>query len=155
MMKTHRASKIRSLSGAATLAIFLATGLGLSAPGLAQEQEQQRKETATENVIIKRFGKDGQRVNGKRLAELMAKCQSEPKAESDVSSGEGKDKFRTRVIICGDKQATSAEDREKLAEALEKARAGLSEHDTLSEKGRAQAAEALEREIARLRSKDR
>lgn len=148
MMKTHRTSKIRRLGGAATLAALLVTGLGLSAPGFAQEQD---KEGKTPNVIVKRFDKDG-----KDLAELMAKCEPGNKEEADVGSGDGKEKFRTRVIICSDdKRVDSAERREKLAKALEKARARLSEHETLSEKGRAQAAEALEREIARLRSQGR
>ena len=155
MMKTHRTSKIRRLGGAATMAALLVTGLGLSAPGFAQEQ--QKEETASHNVIIKRVGKGGhgKAVDGKSLAELMATCGSGNKEEADVRSGEGKEKFRTRVIICDDKHADSAERREKLAEALEKARAALSEHESLSEKGRAQAAEALEREIARLRSQGR
>ena len=43
MMKTHRTSKIRSLSGAATLVALLVTGLGLSAPGFAQEQDSKRR----------------------------------------------------------------------------------------------------------------
>jgi beta-lactamase regulating signal transducer with metallopeptidase domain len=157
MMKTHGTSKIRRLSGAATLAALLVSGLGLTAPGLAQEQVQQKDEIVRQEVIVKRVGKEGKGkiVDGKRLAELMAKCQSENKAESEVTSGDGADKFRTRVIICGDKQPNDAATREALAKALDKARAGLSEHQALSEKGRAEAAEALEREIARLRSQDR
>ena len=158
MMKTHGTSKIRRLSGAATLAALLVTALGLSAPGFAQEQEQQKDETAVQEVIIKRVGKDGKDViiNGKTLDELRAKCASGNREESDVTSGDEKNKLRTRVIICSDdKHADSAERREKLAEALDKARARLSNHESLSEKGRAQAAEALEREIARLRSQGR
>ncbi len=76
--------------------------------------------------------------------------------ESDVASGEGEDKFRTRVIICGgDKHANNAATREALAKALDKARGRIGEHEALSEKGRSQAIEALEREIARLRSQGR
>lgn len=153
MMKTHRTSKARSLGGAAALGVLLVAGLGLSAPGFAQEQEKEDK--VIRDVIIKRVGKDGKGViiNGKSLDELKASCGSGHREEADVSSGDEKNKFRTHVIICGDgKHANSAEMREKLAKALEKARAGLSEHEALSEKGRSQAAEALEREIARLRS---
>jgi hypothetical protein len=158
MMKTHRTSKIRSLGGAATLAALLVAGLGLSAPGFAQKQEQKKDEIVHQEVIIKRAGKDGKDVmiNGKTLDELRAKCGTGNREESDVTSGDEKNKFRTRVIICSDdKHANSAERREKLAAALDKARARLGDNEALSEKGRAQAAEALEREIARLRSQDR
>jgi beta-lactamase regulating signal transducer with metallopeptidase domain len=157
MMKTHGTSKMRRLSGAATLAALLVAGLGLSAPGFAQEQEEQQSGATRQDVIIKHVRKDGHGkiVEGKSLAELVAKCGSGNKEEADVRSGEGKQKFRTRVIICDEKHANSAEAREKLATALEKARAALSENEALSEKGRAQAAEALDREIARLRSQGR
>lgn len=163
MMKTHRTSKIRSLGGAATLAALMVTGLALSAPGLAQEQEQRKDETALQKdlreVIIKRVGKDAKGkvvVDGKSLAELMTKCQSDNKAESDVASGEGEGKSRTRVIICGgDKHTNNPATREALAKALDEARGRLGGHEALSETGRSQATDALEREIARLRSQDR
>lgn len=162
MMKTHRTSKIRSLGGAATLAALMVTGLALSAPGLAQEQEQRKDETALQKdlreVITKRLGRDakGMVVDGKRLAELMAKCQSDDKAESDVASGEGEGKSRTRVIICGgDKHTNNPATREALAKALDEARGRFGGHEAPSETGRSQAIEALEREITRLRSQDR
>ena len=108
--------------------------------------------------VIERVVKDGtgKPVDGKRLAELLVKCQSEIKGDGDVTSGEGENKSRTRVIICGgDKHTNNAATREALATALDKARGRIGEHETLSEKGRAQATEALEREIARLRSQGR
>jgi len=153
MMKTHRASKSRSLSGAIALSLLILSGLGLSAPGFAQEQDKEK--TVVQDVIIKRVGKDGKGVtfNGKSLDELMAKCAAGRKEESDVTSGEGKEKFRTRVIICSDdKTVDTAENREKLAKALDQARDRIGQHEVLSEKGRSQAIEALEREVARLRS---
>lgn len=152
MMKTHRSSKARSLGGAAILGALLVGGLGLSAPGVAQD----KKDEVVENIIIKRMGKDGKDpviINGERLSELRSRCEGGAKAESDVTSGDEKEKFRTRVVICSkDGKASTAETRERLVKALEKARAGLGEHDSLSAKGRAQASEALEREIARIRS---
>jgi beta-lactamase regulating signal transducer with metallopeptidase domain len=152
MMKTHRSSKARSLGGAAILGALLVGGLGLSAPGVAQD----KKDEVVENIIIKRMGKDGKDpviINGERLSELRSRCEGGDKAESDVTSGDEKEKFRTRVVICSkDGKASTAETRERLVKALEKARAGLGEHDSLSAKGRAQASEALEREIARIRS---
>jgi bla regulator protein BlaR1 len=150
MMKTHRAGNVRSLGGAAALGILLVAGLGLSAPGFAQEQEK------TQKIVIKRVGKDGKDViiNGKRLADLLAdleaKCGSKHKHESDVTSGDEKDKVRTRVIICG--EGDTPEARERLAKGLDKARSEFSARDGISEKGRLQASEALEREVARLRS---
>ncbi len=137
---------------AAMSAILLA---GLSAPAFAQEKPEDGEQREVHNVIIKRIGKDGDRIriDGKEIGALVAKCTSEDRQEADVSSGEGKDKFRTRVIVCGgDRMADNGATREKLAEALDKARTRLREGDMLSEKGKAQAIEAIEREIARLRS---
>ena len=149
MMNMHRAGKIRTLGGGAVLGTLLVAGLGLSAPGFAQEREK------TQKIVIKRVDKDGKGViiDGKSLDELKAKCASGNKEESDVTTGDEKNKFRTHVIICSEgKHVDSADRREKLAKALEKARSELSERDGLSEKGRLQAAEALDREIARLRA---
>lgn len=151
-MNMDRILNLRSLGGAAAAGALLLTGLGLSAPAFAQERERERK---VHEVIVKRTGKDGKDViiNGKRLDELRATCASGSKEESDVTSGDEKNKFRTHVIICDEgKHTNSAERREKLAQALEAARARLGDHESLSEKGRSQAAEALQREIARLRS---
>ncbi len=134
------------------IAVAAALGLGLAVPALAQERGAEEREHR--NIMIKRLG-TGERdivIDGKRLSELRAKCESGNKEEADVRSGEGKDSFRTRVIICGDgKLSDSAELRRKVAHALERARAGL-RHEELSDDARARAIEALEREIARLRA---
>ena len=153
MLTKHRTSKGRSVGGAAALGVTFLAGLGLSPPGFAQEQPREEKEVR--NIIIKRMGKgEGDIViDGKRLSELRANCDTGNKQEADVTSGEGKDKSRTRVILCSkDGRAPSPELRERLVKALEKARSELGQSEHLSEKGRAQAVEALDREIARRRS---
>lgn len=151
MMSQHRHSRLRSLTGSAALLGLFAAGLGLSAPTFAQE-EQAKAPRETRDVIIKRMSKNGTDIirNGKSLAEFQAECGAGEKAESDVSSGEGEHKFRTRVIICG--EGDTPGNRQKLAAALDKARAELGSHERLTPQQRGQAAEALAREVARLRS---
>jgi len=136
----------------AGVAALLLGSLGTVAA--AQDKPEDGEPRTIHEVIIKRADRNGDRIriDGKELSELTAKCASDDKQEADVRSGEGKEKFRTRIIICGDGKADSAANRAKLAEALEKARTRLGEEDALSEKGKAQAIEALDREIARLRS---
>ncbi len=150
MMNQHRSSRLRSLAGSAALLSLLAAGLGFSAPTYAQE-EQAKERKMIKDVIIERIGKDGRKgiLNGKSLAEFQAECGAGEKAESDVSSGDGEHRFRTRVIICG--EGDTPENRQKLAAALDKARAELGAHERLTPEQRARAAEALAREVERLR----
>ena len=151
MMKQHRSSRSRTLFGCTAVLGLFAAGLGFSAPTYAQDERVVHR-TEKREVIIKHIDKDGKAsvVDSARLAELRAKCDSRNKAESDVTSGEGESKFRTRVIICGD--GDTAENRQKLAAALDRARSEMEANDHLSPEARAKALEALRREAERLRS---
>lgn len=137
---------------AAGMAALLLGDLGTAAA--AQYKPKDGEPRTVHEVIIKRVDRNGDhiQIDGKELSELTARCASDNKQQADVSSGEGKEKSRTRVVICGDAKSDTAENRAKLAEALEKAKSRLQGEDALSDKGRAQALEALSREIARLRS---
>lgn len=136
---------------AAGLAVLL-LGSGLGSAAMAQETEQKS------NIIIKRFGADGKPVRAEgdhAIAMRAMECAGNQKAESDVASGEGDQKFRTRVVICSkDGSPASAEQRAKLADALEKAKSQLGAHREMSAERLAEAAAALDREIARLRAQD-
>jgi len=149
-------NRFRTLKSASLAAgALLIAGLGASA---FAEDRPSGDDRVVHRIIIKKSGKGGERIriNGKELSELRARCASGSKQEADVSSGEGEEKFRTRIIVCGDdKHAVSAVQREKLAGALERARSQLKDEDMLSAEGKAKAVEALEREIARLRSSGR
>ena len=152
MIKMHRSSKFRTFAGASLVATLTASGLVLSAPGFAQEKAVEEK--AIRDVIIKRITADGRplRLEGKDAAELLTRCQGQ-KAESDVEAGEGKEKLRTRIVICSnDKNANSPERNAKLAEALERARGELGRQEEMSPERRAEFQAAIDREIARLRS---
>jgi hypothetical protein len=142
----------RRLGGTAILGVLLVGGLGFGPPVSAHEKERDTREVR--NVIIKRAGKDGKPIilEGRELSELREKCSGTERAESNVSSGDQKNKFVTRIVICGDKGETSAQTRAKLIEALERARADLGERDEMGAAHRAEAMAALEREIARIRS---
>ena len=135
---------------AAALALF-AAGLGMSAPTYAQEEAKEQK--VVKKVVVKHVGKDGKEkvLEGRDLTELRAKCEGEKKAESDVSSGDDKNKVRTRVVICGG-DASDPQTRERLIAALEKARTELGSDGEMGAEHRRQALEALDREIARIRS---
>jgi hypothetical protein len=156
-MSKNRILNLRGSAGAAILGALLVGAAGFSAPAFAQEKEQaeakEKDGKVIRNVIVKRT-RDGKPIilDGRELAELKAKCEGAQKVESDVSSGDDKNKFRTRVVICGNKGEQSAELNEKLVAALEKARNEMGDHREMSSERRAQAIEALEREIARLRS---
>lgn len=141
---------IRALSGGALVGVLLLGVVGAGSPGFAQERETRE----VRNVIIKRLDKDGRPLPADRreLTEIRAKCAAGNKAESDVSSGDGKNRFVTHIVVCGDKGATSAETREKLVKALEKAHAELKSEEELSAGHRAEALAALEREIARVKA---
>lgn len=126
----------------------LAAALGFAAPAAAGEERVKK------DVVIKRIGPDGKemRVDGEHARAMLAQCRDGQKAESDVSSGDGKEKFRTRIVICSKDGAASPETRAKLVEALEKARSGLAGESGLSAERRAEAEAALDREIARLKA---
>lgn len=133
-------------AGAAIAGALLA--LSFSAPALAHDPGPKKE------IVIKRIGPDGKevRVHPAEFSRLTMKCDGD-KAESDVTAGEGKEKFRTRVVVCTrDGKPGSLETRRKLAEALERARNDLGTR--MPAERRAEAIAALEREIARLRADD-
>lgn len=149
MMKHHRTTKFRTLGGAAALGTLLLTGLGLSAPGFAQEKAKEQK------VMIKKIDKDGTVtvVEGKDFAHVIRNCPSANQVMSDVASGDEKEKHRTRITICSkDGTTPSPEMREKLVAALEKAMNETNGLSDMSPERRAQALEALQREMDRVRS---
>lgn len=135
--------------GSAVLGIILLAGAGT--PTWAQEEV--KTETVEEHVVIKRVGKDG-KVAGhpRRIALAHAKCAGE-KAESDISVGEGRDKQRTRIVVCGNGESSAELDR-KLVEALEKARSHVGRHDEMSAERRAELLAKIESEIARVRARN-
>ena len=157
-MNRHPILNLRGFGGAAILGALLVGAAGFSAPLFAQEKEQAEEKggKVIRNVIVRRTS-DGKPVilEGRDLAEFTAKCNGAEKVESDVRSGDDKNKFRTRIVICGDKGQQSAELNQKLVAALEKARKEMGDHEQMSSTQRAQAIEALEREIARLRAQSK
>jgi hypothetical protein len=159
-MSKNRIVSLRGVGGAAILGALLVGAAGFSAPAFAQQKEQaeeKEKDGKVMRTVIVRRTSDGKPIilEGRELAELGAKCDGAQKVESDVSTGDDKNKYRARVIICGDKGEQSAELNEKLVKALEKARKDMGDHEQMSAEARARAIEALEREIARLRAQSK
>jgi beta-lactamase regulating signal transducer with metallopeptidase domain len=149
MMKHHRTSTFRSLGGAAALGTLLLAGLGLSAPGFAQEKVEEKK------VMVKKIDKDGKVtvLEGKDFAHAVGNCPSANQATSDVTSGDEKQKHRTRIVICSkDGSTPTPEMREKLVAALETAMNETKGFTNMTPERRAQALEALQREMDRIRA---
>lgn len=132
-----------------TIGSLVAGAVALGGPVMAQEKGERRE---VRNIIVKRDGRDGKPIvlDREEISEFRAKCNAANKAESDVTSGDGKRKFVTRIVVCGDKGESSAQVRGELVKALERARAELSERD--DGEHRAEAVAALDREIARVKA---
>ena len=124
---------------------------GLAAPALAYD-------APSKHVVIKRIGPDGKPITleGADAAQLLSDCRNQNRDGSNVTTGEGKDKRRVSVVICSkDGTANTPETRRKLADALERVRVELGSHEDMTPGSRAEAAAALDREIARLRGQAR
>ncbi len=150
MMTTHRTTRLRSLGGGLIVAGTFATGLCLSAPTLAQEATEPVKER---KIFIREIGKGDKAGLPADIRELAGKCPEAQKLESDVRSGEaGKGEHRTRIIVCSkDGTAPTAQTREKLLAALERAQADIGGSSDLSPERRAKVVEALRQEMERVR----
>ena len=150
MMKNHKVSKSRTLVAALGAGGMLVAGLGLSAPGFAQEAPRADKKT-----IVKKLDKDGKVtvLEGADVGQLVRNCPDAEKVASEVTSGDEGQKHRTRVVICNkDGKAPTPEMRERLVAALEKAMSESGGITEMSPERRQQAMEALQREIDRVRS---
>lgn len=159
MMKEHRTSSARSFGGLVALSGLLAGGLALSAPGFAQSEGAGSKEQR--RIIIREFGAGDQMKLGEREVEIgerelamkLKDCPEAQRLTSDVASGEGNEKQRTRIVLCTkDGKAPTPETREKLIAALERARTKVGSETRLTDQGRQQTLEALRREIDRIRT---
>lgn len=151
MMNKHRSSRMREIAGGLVCVATLAAGLGLSAPVLAQgsvaESRMERR------IFVREIGKDGKRELPAEIRELTSRCPEARRLESDIQSGSGGDKQRTRVIVCNkDGTAPTAQTRDQLIAALDRARTDLEGSTDLKPERRAQVVEALRREIERVRS---
>ena len=153
MMKSHRASRIRSIGGAAALATLTVAGLGLSAPGFAQETQAN---TAGPKTIVKMVGKDGKEVtlDAEGFARFTSNCPDAQKLKSDIDSARSS-KGEVRLVVCNkDGKAPSAEARERLAKALEEARDGQGPFSSLAPEQRERVLASLQRELARMRAEE-
>ena len=148
-MNHPRVTRIRTVGGAAAMALLLTGGLGVaSSAAFAQETEK------VERKIIKKIDKDGNvtTLSDVDFADLQRKCGGE-KVESKVDSESGGQRHSTRVIICSkDGKLEKSALNDKLAAALEKARDGLGRDQDMSAERRAEVLAKLQAEIERVRS---
>jgi len=150
MMKAHRVSKYRSIGGSTALAGLVVAGLGLSAPGFAQEQGSQ---SAARKMIITMVGKDGKEVtlDAKGLAQFISNCPGAQKLQERVAQGGAGKPGEPEVLVCAkDGKAPNPEMRERLSAALERARGGAGPMSSLTPERREQVLAALKRELDKM-----
>ena len=149
MMNHSRVTRIRTMAGAAAMALLLAGGVGVTnSAAFAQEAEK------AERKIIKKIDKDGNvtTLSDVDFTDLERKCGGE-KVESKVDSESGGQRHSTRVVICSkDGKLEKSALNDKLAAALEKARDGLGRDQDMSAERRAEVLAKLQAEIERVRS---
>ena len=148
-MNHPRVTRIRTVGGAAAMALLLTGGLGVaSSAAFAQETEK------VERKIIKKIDKDGNvtTLSDVDFTDLERKCGGE-KVESKVDSESGGQRHSTRVVICSkDGKLEKSALNDRLAAALEKARDGLGRDQDMSAERRAEVLAKLQAEIERVRS---
>ena len=89
MMKTHRASRARTLGGVAALGILATAGLALSSPGFAQ------RDSDVGEVVVEAMKKDGKLITPQEEAFIREKCGA------SASDGQGMSlRGRDGVLVC-------------------------------------------------------
>ena len=151
MLNHHRHDRLRSLAGGLVIAGTFTAGLCLSAPTIAQDAKEEPRIERREFRVMK--GEDAKGELAELRKDLEGRCPESQRLETKVESGEGKQKQFTHVMLCTKGgPPPSAETREKLAQALDRARLEFQSDGKLSPEQRARAVEALRREIDRVRS---
>ncbi|HEX8364577.1 MAG TPA: M56 family metallopeptidase [Allosphingosinicella sp.] len=153
MMKHHRHSRLRSLGGAAALAVLAGAGLTLAAPGIAQPKAEGETRTEQRRIVIVEGGEGkagGDHVVRMRRGPngevtLPENCrQSEPLANVDEQSGNR----RTRIMLCERGGADAATRLQRLQQARER----IAGNDELTGEHRERVLAALDRAIAQARA---
>lgn len=158
MMKDHNKSRLRTLGGAAAVAILAAASATLGSPGLAHPHpEGEAKNQRTERVIIMDHRaeggehRDGERTHVMRMRRGPNGEVSAPDCEGGEATNvdEGSGNERTRIFLCNRGATGSATER---AERLQRVRDRLANDTELSAEARARVTAALDRQIAQLRA---
>ncbi|HYG28947.1 MAG TPA: M56 family metallopeptidase [Allosphingosinicella sp.] len=153
MMKHHRHSRLRSLGGAAALALLAGAGLTLAAPGIAQPKSEGETRTEQRRIVIVEGGEGkagGDHVVRMRRGPngevtLPENCrESEPLANVDEQSGNR----RTRIMLCERGGANAATRLQRLQQARER----IAGDDELTGEHRERVLAALDRAIAQARA---
>ena len=155
-MKKHRVRRYRTLGGSAALAGLLVAGLGLSAPGFAQEAGSNAAPTG--KTIIRIVGKDGKEttLEAKELTRFAADCPDIVNVQERIAAGGAGKSEAPQVLICAKSgKAPSPEMRERLSAALERANAQGGPLSNLTPERRAQARAAFQRELDRMRTEEK
>jgi hypothetical protein len=160
MMKDHNKSRLRTLGGAAAVAILAAASATLGSPGLAHPHpEGEAKNERTERVIIMdhrsdaaEHRSDGDRTHVMRMrrgpnGEVVAP-DCEGGEATNVDEGSGNE--RTRIFLCNRGSGGNPAER---AERLQRVRDRLAGDTELSAEARARVTAALDRQIAQLRGR--
>ena len=155
MMKDHRSSRLRTISGGITVALLAGASIMLGSPGLAHPhpEEDAQRERRTERVIIMdRRGDESDSGEHSRIMRIrrdgdgdivMPHCADGQATRVEEGSGDE----RARIVLCTRGNVSAAE----RAERLQRARDRLAGDSELSAETRERLTAALDREIARMR----
>ena len=153
MMKHHRHSRLRSLGGAAALAVLAGAGLSLAAPGIAQPKAEGGTRTEQRRIVIVEGGEGkagGDHVVRMRRGPngevtLPENCrEGEPLANVDEQAGNR----RTRIMLCERGGGNAATRLQRLQQARER----IAGDDELTGEHRERVLAALDRAIAQARA---
>lgn len=160
MIKTHRKSLARSLSGFAAVTALVGAGAMLGSAGVAHPHpETGKQERREQRIIIMDRHEDGAQANGehrerRQHSMVIRRGPNGEVLEPSCGDGErtnveeGSGDQRTRIILCSRGNVSPAQ----RAENLQRARDRLAQNDEINAETRARITAQLDREIARLRS---
>ena len=111
MLKEHRASRARTLGGAAAVAVLLAGGLALSSPGFAREEAPAR--ATIRPIVLKAAANQAPIITKEEIDTLVERC---------ASSDEARDRSKRGVIVCDNGKAVDDPEVKRIVgKALERA----------------------------------
>ena len=165
MMKTHRSSRLRLFGGGAAVVTLAAVSSTFGTPSIAHPHPDgaEGRDRQRQRVVIMEMKGDRDRAHdgdprehaehfrqmirhGADGEAIVEGCRGGSNELVDVNEGE--EDNRTRIMICGDGEESSATQ----LEHLQRVRERLADNDSLSAEHRQRVLEAIDRAIARARA---
>lgn len=137
MLKEHRASRARTLGGAAAVAVLLAGGLALSSPGFAREEAPAR--ATIRPIVLKAAANQAPIITKEEIETLVERC---------ASSEEARDRSKRGVIVCDNGKAVDDPEVKRIVgKALERAQVHVRSAELSAEQAERITDAAIERAV--------